>query len=385
MLEFICLKGVSDMTNQGWPVRATESILPELRSLIDDQAALDKAWHYETGCILKAIEQVWMKTKDERYYRVIQDLINTLVDPEGNIRGYTIEEYNLDQINLGKILFLLLKQSGDERYQKALRLLEVQLKGHPRTGEGGFWHKKIYPHQMWLDGVYMAEPFLAEFARVFDQPSLYDDVAWQLLLVERHTRDPITGLLYHAFDESREQKWANPQTGCSPHFWGRAMGWYAMAIVDVLDYLPVDHPKRGEIIGIFDRMIAALVKVQDPATGLWYQVLDQGKRPGNYLEASGSCMFIYAILKGCRMKYLSRNFLKAAEQGYTGIIQHLVEINHAGKVILKSICGCAGLGGNPYRDGSYDYYIQEPQKVNDYKGFAPFIMASLEWENLELS
>ncbi|MCL6591085.1 MAG: glycoside hydrolase family 88 protein [Firmicutes bacterium] len=371
------------MANQEWPVRVTETVLPELKSILKDQAALDKAWHYETGCILKAIAQVWLKTKDERYYRVIEDLIGALVDPEGNIRGYTIEEYNLDQINPGKILFLLLKQSGDERYQKALRLLAAQMKGHPRTGEGGFWHKKIYPYQMWLDGLYMAGPFLAEYAQAFDEPGLYDEVARQLLLAEKRTRDPFTGLLYHGYDESREQKWANPQTGCSPHFWGRAMGWYAMAVVDALDYLPVEHPKRGEIIGIFARMIEALLKVQDPATGLWYQVLDQGGRPGNYPEASCSCMFVYAILKGCRLNYLSRNCRIAAEKGFTGIVQNFVEVGRTGKVTLNSICGCAGLGGNPYRDGSYEYYIQEPVKANDYKGLAPFILAGLEWNNLE--
>ncbi|HEX3046039.1 MAG TPA: glycoside hydrolase family 88 protein [Bacillota bacterium] len=370
------------MANQEWSVQITESVLPELKSLLQDQAALDKAWHYETGCILKAIEQVWLKTKDERYYQLIHDLGGVLVSPEGKIRGYTIEEYNLDQINPGKILFSLLKQSGDERYHKALRLLSIQMKGHPRTRDGGFWHKKVYPYQMWLDGLYMEGPFLAEFAKTFNEPGLYDEVASQLLLVERHTRDPISGLLYHGWDESKEQKWANPQTGCSPHFWGRAMGWYAMAIVDVLDYLPVDHPKRGEIIGIFDRMITALVKVQDPETGLWRQILDQGNRPGNYLEASCSCMFVYALFKGIRLNYVSQNFQAKAEKGYTGIINNLAKVDQSGKVILQSICGCAGLGGDPYRDGSYEYYIQEPVRVNDYKGLAPFILASLEQEQM---
>jgi unsaturated rhamnogalacturonyl hydrolase len=370
------------MAKQEWSVQITESVLPELQSLIQDQAALDKAWHYETGCILKAIEQVWYKTKDDRYYRVIQDLMDALVSPEGKIRGYTIEEYNLDQINLGKILFFLMKQSGDERYQKALRLLAIQMKGHPRTMDGGFWHKKVYPYQMWLDGLYMAGPFLAEFAMTFNEHGLFDEVASQILLVEGHTRDPISGLLYHGWDESKEQKWANPQTGCSPHFWGRAMGWYAMAIVDALDYMPVDHPKRGQIIGIFDRMIAALVKVQDPETGLWRQILDQGNRLGNYFEASCSCMIVYSLFKGIRLSYVSQNLLERAEKGYQGIIENLAKLDQNGKVILQSICGCAGLGGNPYRDGSYEYYVQEPVRVNDYKGLAPFILASLEQEQM---
>jgi unsaturated rhamnogalacturonyl hydrolase len=259
--------------------------------------------------------------------------------------------------------------------------LREQLKSQPRTNEGGFWHKKIYPYQMWLDGIYMAAPFYAEFGKTFDEPAAFDDVAFQIMVIEKHTRDGKTGLLYHGWDESRKMGWANPETGCSPHFWGRAMGWYAMAIVDVLDYMPQDHAKRQDILAIFERMIAALVNVQDKATGLWYQVLDQGNRKGNYLEASGSCMFVYAIAKAVRMGYLAKTALDVAHKGYRGILDNLIRVDEQGLVNLEKVCSVAGLGGTPYRDGSYEYYVNEKIATNDYKGVGPFILASIEMEN----
>ena len=207
------------MTNQAWSVKMADNVLAELRSKFQDSRALSLAWHYETGCIAKALEHVWLKTGDQRYYQSIIDIMDALVEPDGKIKGYQIEEYNLDQINPGKNLFLLYRMTKEDRYLKALSLLRVQMKGHPRTSENGFWHKKIYPYQMWLDGIYMAGPFLAEYAQTFNEPELFDEVARQILLIEKHTRDPLTGLLYYGWDESKEQKWADPRTGCSPHFW----------------------------------------------------------------------------------------------------------------------------------------------------------------------
>lgn len=337
-------------------------------------------WHYEHGLMHTAIEQVWHKTSNDKYFNYIRDDIANFVDADGSIKTYMLGEYNLDQINPGKILFPLYRTTGDERYKRAAGLLREQLRGHPRTTAGGFWHKKIYPHQMWLDGIYMASPFYAEFAKTFDEPAAFDDVAHQIILIERHTRDPKTGLLYHAWDESKQQRWANPITGCSPNFWGRAMGWYAMAIVDMLDFLPEDHFKRETIISIFGRMIAAIVQVQDQPTGLWFQVLDQGSRAGNYLEASASGMFVYAIAKGIRNGYLAPKYLGVAKKAYGGILGNMVEIDDQGLVNLYGTCGSAGLGGNPYRDGSYDYYIGEKVVMNDYKGVGAFILASLEME-----
>jgi unsaturated rhamnogalacturonyl hydrolase len=337
-------------------------------------------WHYEYGLMHRAIEQVWLRTGDAKYYDFIKRDMDALVGDDGSIKTYSVEEYNLDQINPGRSLFMLHRQTGENKYKKAACLLREQLKGQPRTNEGGFWHKKIYPHQMWLDGIYMASPFYAEFGQMFSEPAAFDDVALQIIVIEKHTRDVKTGLLYHCWDESRQMGWADPETGCSPHFWGRAMGWYAMAMVDVLDYLPQDHPERKNILEIFGRMVAALVRVQDASTGLWYQVLDQGDRAGNYLEASASCMFVYSIAKAVRQGILSENCLDVARKGYQGILDNLIRVDNQGQVNLENTCGSAGLGGTPYRDGSYEYYVNEKIVVNDYKGVGPFVLASLEME-----
>lgn len=339
-------------------------------------------WHYEHGLLLMAIERVWCTTGEARYWNHVKNTVDLFVEPDGAIRTYNPKEYNLDQINHGRVLFPLYYVTGDERYKQAILHLRQQLASQPRTDSGGFWHKQIYPYQIWLDGVYMAGPFYAEYARTFDEPAAFDDIAHEIILTEQHTRDPKTGLLYHAWDERKQERWANPETGCSPHFWGRAVGWYAMAIVDVLDYFPENHPHRPEIIAIFRRVVEAVAQVQDEASGLWYQVLDQGRREGNYLEASASCMFTCAIAKAVRKGYLSADWLTVARRSYQGIVRDLITVDEQGLVTLERICGVAGLGGNPYRDGSYEYYVNEPIRANDYKGVGPFILASLEMEGV---
>ena len=362
--------------HQEWSIRMAESVM-------ERHPLLARKWAYEWGVLLKSIVQIWLRTHDRRYFDYIKRNIDAYVTPEGGIETYRLEEYNLDQINTGKLLFRLHDETGDERYKQAACLLREQLRTHPRTSEGGFWHKQIYPHQMWLDGIYMAGPFYVEFAKTFGEPEGFDDVAHQIILVESHTRDPQTGLLYHGWDESRNQRWANPETGCSPNFWGRAMGWYAMAIPDVLDHLPKDHPKREKIIAIFAHAIEAIAAVQDRSTGLWYQVLDQGDKEGNYLEASASCMFVYAMVKGVRKGYIAREYLEVAERGYAGILGHFVQVDDQDRVNLNQICSVAGLGGKPYRDGSFEYYISEKVVTNDNKGVGPFVLASVEIEGLK--
>lgn len=356
-----------------WSVRMADSVI---RRHVPFQ------WHYEHGLVLLAIEQVGQETHNAKYLDYVRNAIDPFIDSQGGIRTYNIEEYNLDQINAGKVLFRLYENKRDEQYRRALYLLREQLRNQPRNREGGFWHKKIYPQQMWLDGIYMASPFYAEFAKTFDEPTAYDDVAKQVVLIEKHTRDAKTGLLYHAWDESKQQGWADPATGCSPNFWGRAMGWYAMAIVDVLDYVPSDHPGRIDIISILERMTDALANFQDRATGLWYQVLDQGNRGGNYLEASASCMFIYALAKAVRKGYLGSRSLETAAKGYRGVLENLIVVDDDGGVTLNGVCSVGGLGGTPYRDGSFEYYVGEPVVANDYKGVGPFILASMEMEKL---
>ena len=365
--------------------------------------ALAEEWNYQWGLVLRGFEQVWRATGDERYFVYIQHNIDRFVRTDGTIRGYRLDEYNVDRLNTGKVLFALYEKTRDAKYKRALDFLRLQLDTQPRTKSGGFWHKRIYPDQMWLDGIYMADAFYAQYAHAFPLLSVtgdysprgeaerggrgggaFDDIAHQIVLIEQHTRDPVTGLLYHAWDESKRQRWANPITGCSPHFWGRAMGWYGMAIVDVLDSLPRDHPQRAAIIAILNRMFDALARVQDARTGVWYQVLDQGARAGNYLESSASCMFVYAIVKGVRHNYLPKEDLAIAQRAYDGILKQFVEVDRAGQVHLKGTCRSAGLGGTPYRDGSFEYYIGEPIATDNHHGVGAFILASDEIESLQI-
>ena len=337
-------------------------------------------WTYEYGVVLEGLEGVWLNTGNGQYFKFIQEGIDNFVDVDGSIRTYNSGDYNLDNVLSGRSLLLLYKVTGQDKYRKAAALLRNQLDTQPRTSDGGFWHKKIYPSQMWLDGLYMAEPFYAEYAATFNEPTAFDDIAKQFVLMEKHSRDVKTGLLYHGWDESRQQRWADPATGHSPNFWGRAIGWYAMALVDTLDYFPRQHPKRAELLAILNRLASAVVKYQDPKTGLWFQVLDKGKEKGNYLEASGSSMFVYALAKGYRNGYLPRTSLIAAESGYKGLINRFIKSSTNGDTNLEGTVSVAGLGGNPYRDGSYEYYLSEKVVTNDPKGIAAFLMASNEMD-----
>ena len=337
-------------------------------------------WTYDLGVVLKGIEGVWYSTGDGKYFRHIQDNLDYFVNADGTIRTYQQEDYNIDNVLLGRNLLLLYKVTGQEKYRKAASLLREQLKTHPRTSEGGFWHKKIYPYQMWLDGLYMGEPFYAEYAATFHEEADFEDIAKQFILMERHSRDASTGLLYHGWDESRKQRWADSATGRSPNFWGRAMGWYAMALVDTLDYFPETHPQRVELIAILNRLAAAVKKYQESKTGLWYQVLDKGGEKGNYTEASASCMFAYALAKGVRKGYLPDSYLKVAEKGYKGIVSQFIKQDASGQFNLDGTVSVAGLGGNPYRDGSYQYYLSEKVITNDPKGVGAFLLASNEME-----
>ncbi len=335
-------------------------------------------WAYETGVLLKGLEATWKSTGDEKYFDYSKRVVDSYVGADGSIKTYKLEDYNLDNINMGKQLLTLFDRTGDQKYKKAADRLMEQLKSQPRTNEGGFWHKKIYPYQMWLDGIYMASPFYAQYSLKFNQPAGFDDVANQIIWMENHARDGGTGLLYHGWDESRKQEWADPVTGLSKSFWGRSMGWYAMALVDVLDYLPASHPKRAEVITILQRLSAALVKFQDPQSGLWYQVVDQGSRKGNFLEASCSSMFVYALAKGARKGYIPPQYASASKKGHAGLVSRLVKTDPDGRVNLTQVCSVGGLGGPNHRNGTFEYYMSEPVVSNDLKGVGAFIMASIE-------
>jgi unsaturated rhamnogalacturonyl hydrolase len=337
-------------------------------------------WHYETGLLLQALLEVDAIAGIEDGYIFSKRVMEHLIDPAGNIQGYEISEYNSDQVNAGKVLFDLYNKTQDNRYRLALQTLRKQFDTHPRTKAGGFWHKKIYPHQIWLDGLYMRCPFLARYGKEFHEPALYDLVTFEFELVEGKCRDARVGLLYHGWDESKTQLWSNSKTGCSPHFWARGMGWFMMGLVDVLDFLPETHRGWKSLQDILNRTAETILIFQDQETGLWYQIIDQKEREGNYRESSASAMFIYALAKGIRKGYLPMQILPTLERAYNGFVQEKITIDGEGKVHIHDICKVAGLGGHPYRDGSYEYYIGEPRVTDDPKGVGAFLLASVEVE-----
>ncbi|MDQ6904552.1 MAG: glycoside hydrolase family 88 protein, partial [Bacteroidota bacterium] len=325
---------------------------------------------------------LWQATGDGKYFSYIQKSMDPFIDDEGNIRSYKFDNLTLDNIAPGKNLLLLYRVTGKKKYLDAVNLLRKQLNSQPRTHEGGFWHKKIYPNQMWLDGLYMAEPFYAEYAATFHEDSDYNDIAHQFILMEKNSRDNKTGLLYHGYDASKEEKWADKQTGRSPNFWGRAMGWYGMGLVDVLEHFPNDQKQKAELINILNRFATAIAKVQDKKTGLWWDVLNKPGQEKNYPEASASCMFVYALAKGVRLGYLPSSFLAVAKKGYAGIIKTFIKTDANGQLNLEGTVSVSGLGGKPYRDGSYNYYTSENIVENDEKGVGAFLLASNEMEML---
>lgn len=332
---------------------------------------------YSQGVGCQAMLDVWKQTGDRKYLDYVINWADTVINDKGEIHLYKVETYNLDYIRPGTVLFDVWKQTGKEKYKLAMDLLVNQLKNHPRTHDGAFWHKLIYQHQIWLDGLYMASPFLAEYAVTFNKPELIDDAVNQFIVCAKHTYDAKTGLYYHAWDESKNQRWANKETGQSPNFWGRSIGWWFMALIDVLDYIPAEHPQRPELIKMINGLAETLPKYQDK-TGLWYQVLDKGAVGGNYLEASASSMFMYGYAKAVNKGYIDKKYRSVAEKAYDGLMKMLIVKNADGTLTLTKCCAVAGLGGHPYRDGSFEYYVNERIRDNDAKATGPFIMGCLQ-------
>lgn len=340
-------------------------------------------WNYTTGLELLAIRdagEAWQRPDfvayADRYY-------DTIVQPDGRVLTYDRTKYNLDHICPGRALFGLYARTGEQRYAQVLDTLYAQLRSQPRNPDGGFWHKAVYPHQMWLDGLYMAEPFYAEYAmKKLSGAALDDavaDIVNQFVTVGKHTWDPATGLYRHAYDDSREMFWCDSITGQSAHAWCRAMGWYAMAIVETMQYLGKSDATRP-MQAILERIYDTLPKYADPATGMWYQVLDQPGREGNYLESTGSVMFVYAQLKAVRLGYLPAEMRKEALHRYEQFVDRFIRENEDGTISMTDCCAVAGLGGKQQRSGTFEYYISEPVIENDCKGVGPFIWASLEYD-----
>jgi unsaturated rhamnogalacturonyl hydrolase len=337
-------------------------------------------WGYEEGVLLDGMAAESHSTTDGRDFSYIKAAVDRYVTEDGAITDYKTDGHTLDDIEMGRAILLVYRVTHEARYQKAAKFLHDQLALQPRTASGGYWHKEIYPNQIWLDGAYMAEPFRAAYSATFHEPGEFDDIAKQLLLMDEHMRDPKTNLMRHGWDESGRIGWADKTTGLSPEVWARAMGWYAMALVDVLDWMPKDHLQRRSLVAALNRTANAIVKFQDPKTGLWWQVMDKGGRQGNYFEASASCMFVYALAKSVRMGYLPRGDEENARRGWEGIQKMFVTATADGSMELNGTVKVGGLGGTPYRSGSYEYYVGEKTQANDAKGVGAFLLAGSEME-----
>ncbi len=364
-----------------WSQQIADSfILNHPGSITYDSGSPSRKWNYEQGFMLVSLYRMWQYTHEKRYLDFIIKNMEQYVGANGEINTYSVRDYNSDNVAPGRVLLALYEETKQEKYRIAAESLRKQIREQPRTQEGGFWHKKVYPNQMWLDGLYMVEPFYAMYSRMNDDTTAFDDIVNQCIWMTKHTRDVKSGLLYHAWDESKQQKWADPQTGCSPSFWGRAMGWYAMGLIDVLDYLPSNHTKRGVLVEFLQDWAKAIVSVRDKESHLWYQIVDLPEKEGNYLESSASSMYVYVMAKGVNEGYFDKEYLSVARESFDAIIERFVTRNSTGTIDLHGTCGAVGLGGTPYRDGSYEYYTAVPKLVNDKRGIGAFLLAAIEIE-----
>ncbi|OIJ13938.1 glycosyl hydrolase [Anaerobacillus alkalilacustris] len=335
-------------------------------------------WHYVEGCIMKAYLDSYEQTGNEEDYQFVKDFIDRLVDENGHVKQIDINYYTIDQIRMTAILFTLYKKEKDQKYKKVLDIIFKQLETYPRTNTGNFWHKTNYPNQIWMDGLYMGQPFYVQYIKEFEEKKDYSDTFNQFKQTRNLLFDDATQLYYHAYDESREMFWCNKETGLSPHVWARAAGWFVMALVDIMELLEGENVNTDELKDLLSEAIDGMLRYQH-SSGLWYQVVEFSGRKGNYLESSGTAMFAYAILKGVRLGYLADDYSKFGKLAFDGIIdQYITEEN--GEVLLGGICKSAGLGTHPelgiVRDGSYEYYCHgEPIVTNNGHGVAPFLMA----------
>jgi unsaturated rhamnogalacturonyl hydrolase len=363
-----------------WSQRMADSTIkrwPQGKYLSEDKPWV---WNYELGVLLQGMDDVWYHTADAAYYTYIKESIDPFINKDGSISTYKPENNQLDDLVLGRELLLLYGVTQDAKYYKAATLLRQQLTSHPRTADGGFWHKQRYPQQMWLDGLYMAEPFYAQYAATFDEPQDFEDITKQFVLMEQHSRDPKTGLLYHGWDETKQQRWANKTTGISPNFWARGMGWYMMALVDTLPYYSENDPGRAKLLSILQRLATSVAKYQDKESGLWYEVVDKPGAKDNYVESSAACMFTYALAKGVRLGYLPQAYATNASRAYQGILKQFIKTDADGSVTLTGTVRAIGLGTDAVHDGSYSYYVSQEVISDDPKGVGAFLMASTEME-----
>ncbi|WP_274651154.1 glycoside hydrolase family 88/105 protein [Paenibacillus humicola] len=350
------------------PIQWAEKAYEALMSKFEPEMLPPDRFHYHQGVFLSGMEKCWRQTGKPEYLNYIKRWVDSQILADGSIKKHKSDE--LDDIQPGVLLFNLYEQTKDERYKNALYTLVSLLKTWPTNASGGFWHKGHYPNQMWLDGLYMAGPIAAQFAKTFGESEYFDRMADQAILMAEHTHDPNTGLMYHGWDETKTAKWADPVTGLAPEFWGRAIGWYPVALLEMFEYFPENHKHKAKLTSILQNLLISLTKYQDDATGLWYQVVDKGDRPDNWLENSCTSLYVHAIAKAVRLGYLDAKYLKYAWKGYQGVVDTL-KFDENGHVVIGQICIGTGIG-------DYAHYIARPTSENDLHGAGAFVLMCVE-------
>ncbi len=360
-----------------WSERTALSILNKYPKAWQLDGNEKPKWDYKMGFVLSGFEKLYQKTNDKKYLNYIKEYVDGMIDSTGNIKKYDIKEYNIDYLNPGKLLFNLYDETKDERYLRLIGQLRNQLESQPRTPGGGFWHKQIYPNQMWIDGLYMAEPFYTQFTVKYEKGKNLDDIAKQFELVQNHLLDKTTGLVYQAWDENKEIAWANKQTGTSPTIWGRGIGWYMVALVETLDYFPKSHPKYKVLTGYLNQISKNVNQYKSPE-GLWYQVADKPYMVANYVEPSASGMIIYAFAKGANKGYLDSGYKRIAQKTFDSFVKQFIKVDKKGEINILNVSSNIGLGGKPFRDGTNDYYLTAKIKDNGAIGFGAFLLSAIE-------
>lgn len=351
-----------------------------LQSYLSAYTPYKTYWNYEDGCVLSGCIALYRATGDSRCRDFVLRYLESRVTPAGGIPSYEDAQYNIDSINCGKALFFAYEQTGDARYRQAIEYVMERLRAHPRCACRSFWHKSIYPNQIWLDGLYMAQPFYMEYEMKFGGKANVSDIVSQFKNVRELMYNAEKGLYYHAYDETLTQPWASPRTGCSPNFWLRSMGWYLMALCDCLSLIDeqlFEHYKALE--SLFKEAVRGLARYRSKKTGLFFQVIDRAAEPGNYAETSGSAMIAYALLKGARIGVLNdEHYTPLGCDIFESLVREKLRVVE-GKPALTDICQVAGLGPGAQRDGSVAYYLSEPRVADDAKGVGPFMMAYAEY------
>lgn len=387
-LKITWLKSYTDYIKDNpvdcWSDKIIESTLQLYPNAVDFPIYAPNRWNYEYGFFLNATFVRWQETKNEKYLDYIKQWVNRFIDENGKLDSiqYRPDEYKLDDILPGRLLLSLYELTKEEKYKNAANQLKAQLLTQPKTSEGGYWHKQVYPSQMWLDGIYMADVFSLQYAQTFNEPALVEEAIHQIKLISKYTTDSTTGLMYHGWDESKNKVWADSVKGTSPEFWGRAVGWYMMALVESIEYIPVNHPERETLIKLFQDLSASVKKYQDTNNHLWYQVMDKGNQEGNWIETSCSAMFTYAFAKGNRLGLLDDEYLKAAQEAYQSLLKDYIVFDDQGILYLNRTVKIGTLNPKGSK-GDFDYYISTECRINDYKGLAALLYASLELDKVK--